>query len=544
MHVPCPHCGSSDAGWRFEDGGFYCYACKHADQSEKRGEVESLQDAKPIVESAGGSGRHKSRLLKVEIKALGKRGITEDTAAKWRYGYASFNGQRVQVAQYFDAAGSVVAQKLRFPNKDFVVLGDLSLAGLYGQHLWRDGGRMVVVTEGEIDALSMSQALDNKWPVVSVPNGAGGAKGAVLKSIEWLERFDRVIFMLDMDEPGREAATACAQVLTPGKGYIAQLPLKDANEMLKAGRTKELLDAMWGAKVYRPDGLVAGEAVWERISRAEFTRTIPLPHSGLMQKLRGIRLGEVTVVVAGTGSGKSTAVREFAEFAIEAGEKVGYVGLEESVRRSALGLLSIKLNKPLHLLESVSGLPEVQAAWKEIEPRVVFYEHFGSLEDDNLISRIRYLMKAEGCSLVVLDHLSIVVSGMEEENDERKTIDRVMTRLASLAQETNCAILVVSHLSRREGKPHEQGRPVTLSDLRGSHSIGQLAHNVVSLERNQQAEDESERNTTTVRVLKCRHTGDTGVCGTLSYNTETGRLTEHVPEFASAGVAADVEEEV
>lgn len=470
-------------------------------------------------------------LIEVESRAIGSRKLNDATCEKWRYGYGEYNGQKVQVAQYCDDAGRPVAQKLRFRDKSFMVLGDLSQAGLFGQHLWRDGGKMVVVTEGEIDALSVSQLQDNKWPVVSVPNGAAGAKRAVEKSIEWLDKFDRVVFMLDMDGPGQAATVECAAAVTPGKGYIASLPLKDANDMLVAGRGREVIDAVWGAKLYRPDCLVSGDDVWRRLVESDDAASIMLPHSGLQTATHGVREGEVFTVVAGTGTGKSTFCRELAyEFCVNGNQRIGYVALEESVSRSAKGLLSIAVNRPLHLLgRDELDKDDVRAAFQRIKDRVVYYDHFGSLEDANLLSRLKYLFKGEGCSTIFLDHLSIIVSGMDEIKDERRTIDRLMTNLVSLAQQTRGRIVVVSHLSRRDGKPHEEGRATTLSDLRGSAGIGQLSHTIVAIERNQQ--DEENKHVSLARVLKCRHTGFTGQAGYLRYSPETGRLVEYATEF-------------
>jgi twinkle protein len=100
---------------------------------------------------------------------------------------------------------------------------------------------MVTVTEGEIDALSVSQQTGNKWASVSVPNGAQGAHKAVARSLEWLETFESVVFMFDSDLAGREAAEKCSLMLSVGKAKIATLPLKDANEMLVAGRGSEIV---------------------------------------------------------------------------------------------------------------------------------------------------------------------------------------------------------------------------------------------------------------------------------------------------------------
>ena len=99
-----------------------------------------------------------------------------------------------------------------------------------------------------------------------------------------------------------------------------------------------------------------------------------------------------------------------------------------------------------------------------------------------------------------------------------------MTHLRTLVEETGIGMILVSHLKRPEGnKGHEEGQTTSLSQLRGSHAIAQLSDIVIGLERNQQGE---ESNTTTVRVLKNRFSGDTGLAGELFYNRETGRLTE------------------
>ena len=65
---------------------------------------------------------------------------------------------KVQIANYCNSVGQVVAQKIRTKDKKFYWLGDKSKAGLYGQHLWGEGGKRLVITEGELDALSVSQA--------------------------------------------------------------------------------------------------------------------------------------------------------------------------------------------------------------------------------------------------------------------------------------------------------------------------------------------------------------------------------------------------
>jgi len=134
------------------------------------------------------------------------------------------------------------------------------------------------------------------------------------------------------------------------------------------------------------------------------------------------------------------------------------------------------------------------------------------------------MVKALDCKVIFLDHISIVISGLENDN-ERRLIDNTMTSLRSLVEELKCGMFVVSHLRRPEGKiSHEQGLQVSLAHLRGSHSLATLSNQVISFERDQQSEDES--NVLTCRVLKNRFSGDTGIATTLLYNKDTGRLTE------------------
>lgn len=460
--------------------------------------------------------------VRIETYGAAKRGIREDTGLKYNYGIGTYMGQRVHVANYYDEQGKLVGQKLRFQNKDFKVLGTVT-GLLFGSSLFRSDGKRICITEGEIDALSMSQVQGNKWPVVSIPSGAQGAKKAIAANLNWLEQYEKVVLMFDNDEPGKKAASECAELFSPNKACIASLPMKDANEMLTAGKAADLINAMWNAKAFRPDGIVSGSAVWDLIIKNDDVEAKDYPWQALTNKTHGLRTRELVTVTAGSGIGKSLVCREIAYHLIQMGERVGYIALEESVKRTALGLLSIALNKPLH----INGFKEdeIKEPFEQLigEDKAFFYDHFGSLDSDNLLNRIRFLHKSCGCRWVVLDHLSIVVSGMDD-GDERRLIDRTMTALRSLVEETGMGMILVSHLKRPEGKGHENGAQTSLAQLRGSAAIAQLSDMVIGLERDQQ--DEESKNITTIRVLKNRFSGETGVAGALRYEPDTGRLRE------------------
>lgn len=525
-HEPCPACGSRNNLARYTDGHAYCFGCSHyefGDEEEERMGQGATISSIPAAEG----GEQKAILsLQGEVQDLPKRGLRQDTARLWQYRVGKIGDKPAQLAYYFDPnTRKPIACKVRFPDKTFTWLGNPKDAPLYGQWLWRDGGKMVVVTEGEIDALSVSQIQGNKWPVVSVQNGAQGASRSVRKALEWLNKFETVVFMFDMDDAGRAAAIECAKLLPPGKAKIANLKggAKDANDLLVSGTGDQIIDAIWSANAYRPDGIVCAHDLWDRVSTYDNVASVSYPYEGLTGKTGGIRKGELVTITAGSGIGKSLFCREIAyKLMIEEGWKVGYVALEENTKRSVLGFMGIHVNKPLHT--HPEEVKDHREAFNAVTQNLYLYDSFGSIEPDNLIERLRYLAVGMQCDALVLDHISIAISGLEE-IDERRALDVMMTRLRSLVEETGVAMFVVSHLKRpsQSDKGHEQGLQTSLAQLRGSHAIAQLSDMVIGLERNQQGDNPNE---TIVRVLKNRFNGDTGEAGTLTYSKDTGRLSE------------------
>ena len=135
-----------------------------------------------------------------EYEPLSKRRINEDTCKVFDYEVGEYDGRPVQIANYYDKQYNKVAQKLRFPDKSFKWFGDTDKITLFGQQNWRDGGRTLVITEGELDCLSVSQVNNNKYPVVSIPSGTASAKKYIKQELEWLSKFEKIVLMFDTDE--------------------------------------------------------------------------------------------------------------------------------------------------------------------------------------------------------------------------------------------------------------------------------------------------------------------------------------------------------
>jgi len=503
-HEPCDQCGSSDAKSIYTDHA-YCFSCHTYFPPE--GEQPRVTAHIALIG---------------EARKLPKRGLSEKTCQKYKI-YRDGDTLR---HYYHSKDGALLGCKVKSKDKTFWYEGE-SDGSFFGQHLWPSTGKRIVITEGELDAASYSQ-VQPTWPVVSLPSGAASAKKAVQNNLELLQGYEEIILFFDNDEPGQKAAEEAAAVLPPGKVRIARMEAyKDASEALQANDIEAISRAIWDAKDYRPDGIVDAKTLLSLVTQPTPPADHEYPFSGLNRKLHGIRYGELTTITAGSGIGKSSFCRQLATHLLSLGESVGYVALEESNHRTALGLMAAHLGHPYHLgTHERSDLTEAYnntlAKWN-----LFLFDGFGSYDPDVIYNRIEYLACGLDTKIVFLDHLSILLSGLD--GDERKTIDKTMTRLRALTERTGIALFLVSHLRRTQtDQNHEEGARVTLGQLRGSAAIAQLSDSVIALERNQQ--DGSEHADTTVRVLKNRYSGETGIACRLSYDLSKCQFIENEAE--------------
>lgn len=512
---PCPKCGSRDNLARYDDGHAYCFGCEYYEPGE----------GQKTSHPTGKERRVRDLIAPGETAGWPSRSISEEDAERWGFTRSTLGDEAVRVFNYRDETGKLVAQKVRFKSKDFRTFGDITNR-LYGRNLWRDAGKMVVVTEGEIDAISVSKMQGHKWPVVSIPNGAPGAKKALAANMEWLDQFENVILMFDMDEPGRDAAIECATLFKPGKAKIASLPLKDANEMLNAGRGKEIIDAIWGAKDYRPDGIVTLADVREAVLNPPALGLSWWPDR-LTELTYGRRYGEIYAFGAGTGVGKTDwLAQQIVHDIRELNEPVGAFFLETAPTELVKRIAGKVAGRRFHVPDGSWTVEELTSTIDELEGagKLFLYDSFGATDWDRIKSTIRYLHHSEGVRLFYLDHLTALAAA---ETDERTALERIMAEMGSLVKELGIIIHLVSHLATPDGKPHEEGGRVMIRHFKGSRSIGFWCHYMFGLERDQQHEDPNLRTVTTFRVLKDRFVGTaTGEVFFMGYNRDEGRLTE------------------
>ena len=501
-HEPCPTCGSSDANSVYTDGHSYCFSCQTYIPGE--GDLHTHQ-MQTNVNFKGSAQRLQKRRISEAVCQFFK--IYRDEA------YLRF--------PYFDSSGRLKGFKVKTKNKDFKYEGETTDT-LFGQHLFPNSGKRIVITEGELDAASCYQAMEN-WPMVSLPHGAASAKKDIQKQIPFLQGYQEIILFFDKDEAGLRATEQVATLLPQGTVKIAHLadPYKDASDALQNDDPDAIRRAIWDAKPYQPDGIVDGKSLLELVT----TPTPPCDHTysleGLQEKTHGIRYGELTTITAGTGQGKSTFCRQLATDLLESGERVGYIALEESNRRTALGLMSVGVGQALHLGEHERDVLQLAYDTTISNWNLYLYDHFGSLSPDIIYNRIEYMALGLDIRIIFLDHLSILLSGLD--GDERRMIDTTMTKLRSLVERTGISLFLVSHLRRTQtDKDHTDGAKVSLGQLRGSQAISQLSDTVLALERDQQADND----VSTLRVLKNRYSGETGIAAQLQYDKTTCRFNE------------------
>ncbi len=527
-HQPCPSCDSSDALSVNEDGSSFCFACQTHTPSERKNHMEAT--TLPTTSKETHSEAFKAisgDYYSLPTPAIGSRRISLATCE--RYGLVTDGKNEVWFPYHNDEGKMVAVKKRLISDKKFFIEGEWKSTGLFGQNLFTKGGKYVTIVEGEYDALAVYQMLGSKFPVVSIKSGAGGALKDCKAQYEWLNSFENIVVCFDSDEPGQTASTQVAtlfgskaKVFKPVEGF------KDGCDWLLASKEKEFIDRWWSAERFMPDGIVAGSSLWDVVNKPLDKAEVSYPFEGLNKLTYGIRKGELVTVTAGSGLGKSQFLREIVwHILCKTQDNIGLMFLEESVRKTGLSLMSLAANKPLHLPDTEVTDEEKKDAFNATlgTDRLYMFDHFGSTNIENIVSRTEEFARAFGCGYVFLDHVSIVVSA-QDNGDERKALDRVMTELRTLVQKTGISLIIVSHLKRPDSKGHEEGAATSLAQLRGSGSIAQLSDMVIGLERNGQAEDERERNTTKVRVLKNRFSGITGPACQLLYSKDSGRMLE------------------
>lgn len=495
--LPCPNCPSSDAYHIYDDGHGYCFSCSTYVPSPNK----------------------KKNDLTYTYEYLPYRGLTQDTLKFF------------DIKTKIDADGKPVSVGYRMPNGDYKVrlldkkefywqknpdnvgTAKATKPGLFGRDKFvRGSHKYVTITEGYEDAASLYQVL--QAPVVSVHSASSAATDCAA-DYQWLNSFERVYLALDNDTPGRDATAAVARLFDNTKLFVVRLdPAKDANELLQRPDGYDALkNSWWNAKKYLPENIVSSTADFKRILLEPPTWGIAYPFETLTEMTYGIRRGESVLITAQEGVGKTELMHAIEyqllkETSNDTG--IGAIFLEEPKRRHLQALAGLALQKPVHLPDCDVS-PDVVAGALEnilgVDDRLYLYSHFGSDDAGVLLDTIRFLVSGCGCVYVLLDHITMAVSGLSGE-DERRSLDNLSTRLEMMVKELDFSLIIVSHVN-------------DIGQTRGSRYISKIADIRIDATRDLTSSDPVIRNTTSLMVSKNRFSGKTGPAGTLLFDPNT-----------------------
>lgn len=522
MKSRCPKCaeeGKDTSGnglHTYPDGTHYCF--------KGHGRITSNVEVEPVSELSV------SQVLTYNIGADPIRNISEATAKKYgvRMSVDTTTGKPDTVYYPRYEGEELVGYKVKGLPKDFRRRNVGKMAdGLWGKQTHNPKNNYLIITEGEEDAMAVSEMMPMTAgvDVMSLPNGINGS---IESDMDLIDKYNRVYLCLDNDAEGKKGVKRFGDWLaTITETRIIELEPeigKDASDYLQAGKQSEFKTCLRGAKQYEPEGIVNGVDIPLSDLLTPMPEGYPIPFTGLQEKLHGIRKGEIITVCAGSGIGKSTLVREIALSLIEQGLSIANIALEDRMDVAAQALMALDMNTPLPLFRvHPPSEADAQASYDKVvaNNKTFFYKHFAGITADSLMNKLYYYARSKKVDFIVLDHLSMVISSSKSSN-ERKDIDMLMTQLAKMVVETGVGLIQIVHLRRTSGdKSFAHGGEVELTDLRGSAALEQLSWAVVGLERDQQGDD---RDFSKARVLKNRTWGFTGLADNLKFEPSTGRM--------------------
>ena len=532
--------------------GCYCFACNWTYPSQERLEENSVveDDWEDLV------GKEFSKEIFEEIKKntginpKGYRGIREDISKQFgvRYEYSEGDGSVVkQMYPITDNEYSLSGLKVRIVPKSFESYGETGKdQALFGQFKFKDTNeRWVVITAGEIDMLSAYQMLSdyNKskgyepTPVVSSTIGESGSYKQIQKQYQWFSRFQKIILVPDNDSAGKSAVDKIVKVLPKGKVYIASIPLKDCNDMLTQGREKDFIRSVLNAKAYVPDGIVGSGELMNKIKEAAIVPKVPLPP--FMHKVQdlmagGIPLGVILNLGSASGTGKSTIIDECVYYWVfNSPHKVGVVSLESDSAQYGTKILSRHIGRKIDLISNDEyKINFLNSSEVEEKAKELFFNEEGShrwllVEErdgglDSLKELVMSLIIEGDCRVIILDPLQDILDGLS--NEEQATF---MKWMKGMVKSHGVSFVNVNHVRKSSGgsQANSTGASIHEEDFQGSSSIFKSSACNLLFTRNKEAENPLERNTTHMKMTKCRWTGRTTPdAGAYYYDNETHTL--------------------
>jgi twinkle protein len=316
-----------------------------------------------------------------------------------------------------------------------------------------------------------------------------------------------------------------------------RLPLKDACDMLAAGREEEFVRAFYDAKKPKISGIADGLEILDQIKAVCEEEKICLPDfmSSVNRALGGgYSPSSFNIIAAQTSVGKSTVAYQILEYFVKSGIKTGDISLEASAGQVGEHLVGLHTGQRLVDVEDLEEkIAIVENNFEDLKQ--FFYDEEGNsnlyilddrslLEDiDDIFKNIEKLIRVCGCRVIIIDVLSDLMDTMS--NEEQADF---MGRIKKLIARHTICIVGIMHMRKPGDKKNVHD--VSEFDIYGSSTAIKSAHSVILLSRDKLSEEQDERNTTRVKLSKNRGTGRTGRMTDIFYDMSTGRLRERVED--------------
>ncbi len=339
--------------------------------------------------------------------------------------------------------------------------------------------RTIVITEGEIDALSLAAY---GYPAVSVPfgGGSGGKHNWIENEFDHLESFETIFLATDMDQPGEEAAREIASRLGRHRCYRVRLPRKDANDCLTAGIDRATIKAAFSsAQSFAPEGLRRASDYKDKViglfwpePEKHLGYTVPYPK--LKDKLH-FRPAELTLWSGASGAGKSQLLSDCIPHWIAQNSRLCLASLEMKGEQSLR-----RLTKQTGGLEKPTK-ETIERILHFLDDGLILYEHVGKSNVDTLLDVFDYCRARYGCDQFIID--SLMRLGIA--SDDYAKQEQAVYKMVDWAVLNNVHIHLVAH-ARKGGL--DKDIPST-EDIKGASEIGANAFNIITIWRNRPLED-------------------------------------------------------
>ena len=571
---PCPRCrrnGRDASGNNFtyygNGQGGYCFSCGYTIPSDERkrelgiteeNEEEYFEEVMTREKITEEENEKIKSYTNTDCK--GWRGIRKDTNSFFgvRYSFDEETGEPVKQFVPTTVDGELAGYRTRVFPKDFAhPIGQVGQeVDFIGQFRFKNQSNgIVVIVGGEVDFLSAYQMLrddqvkrnkDNFDPIAVVCStlGEAGTFKQAKAQYEWLARQKKIVIMLDSDKAGEDATEKLARVLPKGKVFVAKLRFKDPNYYIwdnekkcEVDKRQEFVNDFWNARPWSPAGIYTADQLYE--AALEYVAMERLPMPSFLPKLNymlggGIpKGGAIVLIAAGTSIGKTTLLNQcLCEWVMNDLERFGVVSLEATAGDYATNLLSyftqtryMGIEDKEERVRLMSSQETKEAAMhlftrEDGTPRFILCDDRGE-KLEVMQEKIEEMIKASGCTAILIDVTSDLLAGLSISEQEMH-----MDWQKKVTKETGVTLINVVHIRKAAAGQKEASRGAQVTDeaIFGTSSLAKSASIILGLQRDKMADDDVERNTTEVTLMKNRANGMTGNAGKLYYDSATHRL--------------------